>query len=138
MNKLIVAIIAGAFASTAFAQAAMQTPADKAKQNEVSATTKATAEGSDVSAVKAGAAADVNKTQKGTPKALTTKQEKQAAAAATTKAGSQGAETTIKAADAASKDKAQKGTPKALPTAADKQKAAAATTENAIKKDGSN
>ncbi len=137
MNKLIVAIIAGAFASTAFAQAAMQTPADKAKQNEVSATTKGAAEGADVSAVKAGAAADVNKTQKGTPKALTTKQEKQAAVKGTTVPGATSTASTEAAAAAASKDKAEKGTPKALPTKADKQKAAAATTEQAIKKDGS-
>ena len=76
MNKLIVALIAGAFASTAFAQAAMQTPADKAKQNEVSATTKAAAEGADVSSQKAGAAANKAKTEKGTPKALTTNEGK--------------------------------------------------------------
>ena len=66
MNKFIVALIAGAFASTAFAQAAMQTPADKAKQNEVSATTKAAAEGADTSPQKAGAAATKLKAQKGT------------------------------------------------------------------------
>ena len=108
----------------AFAQAAMQTPADKAKQNEVSATTKATAEGADVSAQKAGAAANKAKTEKGTPKALTTKQEKQAAVSATTTAGAQGADINAQTAGStAIKDKAQKNTPKALPTKADKQKA---------------
>lgn len=45
MNKLIVALIAGAFATVAAAQTAMpgQTPKDKAKQSEVSATTGAAA-----------------------------------------------------------------------------------------------
>ncbi len=139
MNKLIVAIIAGAFASTAFAQAAMQTPADKAKQNEVSATTKATAEGSDVNPREGRRCGQrARRRKRATPKALTTKQEKQAAAAATTKAGSQGATDTLQDANAANAAKAQKGTPKALPTKQDKQKAVAGTTEGTVKKDGSN
>jgi len=138
MNKFIVGFIAAAFASTAFAQAAMQTPADKAKQNEVSAATKAAAEGADVNPQKAGAAANKAKTEKGQPKALTTTKEKQAAASATTAAGSQGAAGTLQDAATADKLKAQKGQPKALPSKADKQKAVAGTTENAVKKDGSN
>ncbi len=139
MNKLIIAVIATAFASTAFAQAVGETPKDKAKQSEVSATTKATAEGADVTSQKAGAAANVNKTQKGTPKALTTKQEKQAAVSATTKAGAQGADINAQTAGStAIKDKGEKNTPKALPTKSDKQKAVSGTTEGAVKKDGSN
>jgi hypothetical protein len=135
MNKLIIAVIATAFASTAFAQAAMETPKDKAKQAEVSATTKAAVDSAGTT--KDAEAATKLKAQKGTPKALTTKQEKQAAAAATTAAGSQGADT-AKDAATANKLKAQKGTPKALPTKSDKQKAVSGTTEQAVKKDGSN
>jgi hypothetical protein len=133
MNKLIVGLIAGAFASTAFAQAAMQTPADKAKQNEVSATTKAAAEGADMSPQKAGAAANKAKTEKGQAKALTTTKEKQAAVQSTTVPGSTSTASTQAAAAAASKDKAQKGTPRDLPTKAEKQKAVAGTTEQAEK-----
>ncbi len=136
MNKLIVGLIVGAFASTAFAQAAMETPKDKAKQNEVSATTKSAVDSANTT--KQAEEATKLKAQKGTPKALTTKQEKQQAVSATTQAGSTSTTSTYKDANAATKDKAQKGTPKALPTKADKQKAAAATTEGAVKKDGSN
>ena len=135
MNKLIVAIIAGAFASTAFAQAAMQTPKDKAKQAEVSATTSAAVDSANTT--KQAEEATKLKAQKGTPKALTTKKEKQAAVDATTTAGSQGASTTMDA-EAASKLKAQKGTPKALTTKQEKQKAVSGTTEGTVKKDGSN
>ena len=139
MNKLIIAAIATAFASTAFAQAVGETPKDKAKQAEVSATTKAAAEGADVNAQKAGAEANKLKAQKGTPKALTTKQEKQAAAAATTGAGTtNSAENMAKQAEAVNKAKTEKGQAKALPTKADKQKAVSGTTEGAVKKDGSN
>lgn len=128
MNKIIVGIIAGAFASTAFAQAAMQTPADKAKQNEVQSITKQAAEGADMSPQQAGAAANKAKTEKGQPKALTTTKEKQAAVSGTTTAGSQGAQT---AKDAAAADalKAQKGQPKALATKQEKQQAVSATTK---------
>jgi hypothetical protein len=138
MNKLIVAMIAGAFASTAFAQAAMQTPADKAKQNEVSSVTKQAAEGADMSPQKAGAAANKAKTEKGQPKALTTKQEKQAAVQSTTVPGSTSTATTQAAGVAAAKDKAEKGQPKALTTKQEKQKAVSGTTEGTVKKDGSN
>ena len=68
MNKLIIAAIATAFASTAFAQAVGETPKDKAKQSEVSATTKATAEGADVSAQKAGAAANEARRKRARPR----------------------------------------------------------------------
>jgi colicin import membrane protein len=129
MNKLIVGLIAGAFASTAFAQAAMQTPADKAKQAEVQSITKQAAEGADVSAQKAGAAANVDKTQKGTPKALTTTKEKQAAVQGTTVPGSTSTAATQAAGAAAAKDKAQKGDPKALTTTKEKQQAVSATTK---------
>jgi hypothetical protein len=135
MNKLIVGLIATAFASTAFAQAVGETPKDKAKQAEVSATTTGAVDSAQTT--KDAAAANKAKTEKGTPKALTTAKEKQAAAAATTAAGSQGADT-AKDAATADKLKAQKGTPKALPTKSDKQKAVSGTTEGAVKKDGSN
>jgi hypothetical protein len=137
MNKYIVALIASAFASTAFAQAAGETPKDKAKQSEVSATTKAAAEGADVGAQKAGMAATEAKKQKGTPKALTTKQEKQAAVQSTTVPASTSTATTEAAGKAAAKDKAEKGTPKALTTKQEKQKAVSGTTEQAAKQ-GSN
>ena len=127
MNKFIVTLIAGAFASTAFAQAAMQTPADKAKQNEVSATTKAAAEGADTA--KDAAAATKLKAEKGTPKALTTTKEKQAAVQSTTVPGSTSTAATQAAGAAAAKDKSQKGQPKALMTKEEKQQAVSATTK---------
>ena len=136
MNKFIVALIATAFASTAFAQAVGETPKDKAKQAEVSATTKSAVDSAGTT--KDAAAATKLKADKGQPKALTTTKEKQAAASATTAAGSQGAAGTLEDAATADTLKAQKGQPKALPTKSDKQKAVAGTTEGTVKKDGSN
>jgi hypothetical protein len=138
MNKLIIAAIATAFASTAFAQAMGETPKDKAKQAEVSATTQQNAEGANISAQKTGKEADKLKAQKGTPKALTTTKEKQAAVQGTTVPGSTSTASTEAAGKAADKAKMEKGQPKALPTKADKQKAVSGTTEQAVKKDGSN
>jgi hypothetical protein len=135
MNKLIVGLIAAAFASTALAQAVGETPKDKAKQAEVSATTKAAVDSA--ATTKQAEEATKLKAQKGTPKALTTKQEKQAAAAAATKAGSEGGTSTMKDAAAANKDKMEKGTPRALTNKQEKQKAVSGTTEQAAKQ-GSN
>ena len=138
MNKLIVGLIAAAFASTAFAQTVGETPKDKAKQAEVQSVTKQNAEGAASGAQAQGMEANKAKAT-ATPKVKTTAQQKQQAVSATTKANAQGADINAQTAGStAIKDKGEKNTPKALPTKEDKQKAAAATTEKAIKKDGSN
>ncbi|MFO1311351.1 MAG: hypothetical protein U1F41_04730 [Burkholderiales bacterium] len=73
MNKLIVALIAGAFATVAAAQTAMpgQTPADKTKQKDVAATTQA-GSGSSASTQKTAAEQAANTAKsKETPKMTT-------------------------------------------------------------------
>jgi len=138
MNKLIIAAIAAAFATTAFAQTVGETPKDKAKQAEVQSTTKQNAEGAASGAQAQGLEANKAKAT-ATPKAKTTAKEKQAVVSGATQSGSSGSTANVyKEADAANKAKTEKSQPKALPTKEDKQKAAAATTEKAIKKDGSN
>lgn len=87
MNKLIVALIAGAFATVAAAQTAMpgQTPADKSKQKEVSAVTQA-GSGSSASTQKTAAEQAANTAvSKEAPKMTT--QEKNAAIKAANKSG---------------------------------------------------
>jgi hypothetical protein len=83
MNRLLIVLIASAFSATVAAQAALQTPADKAKQKEVEAATKPT-----VGAAGAtdAAAASKAKMEKGAPKPKLTKEEMQKEVDATTKA----------------------------------------------------
>jgi hypothetical protein len=129
MNKLLIALVAGTFAATVGAQTA-ETPKDKAKQSEVQQATQKGMEGSDVSAKKAGAAADKAKASKDAPKPAMTKADKQKEVAGAT-AGTTGAAATTAGA-AADKDKMAKGTPKALPTKADKQTAVKDTTKKGM------
>ena len=137
MNPFIVGFVASTFASTAFAQAAMQTPADKAKQAEVQSMTTQGAQGADISPQTAGMAADKDKAQKGKSKKTTTKQ-KQAEVAGATKQGAQGADISAQQAGmAADKDKAQKNQPKPLTTNKQKQNAVESVTEQAEKQRGS-
>jgi hypothetical protein len=88
MNKLMIALIASAFAATAAAQGTMEkleSPKAKAKQAEVDAATKA---GTDATATKAAEQKGVQdaKAAKGTPKALPTTKDKQQAVQTETKA----------------------------------------------------
>lgn len=137
MNTFIVGLVASTFASAAFAQAAMQTPTDKAKQSEVQSTTTQSAQGADISPQQAGMAADKDKTQKGKSKKTTTKQ-KRAEVAGTTKQGAQGADISAQQAGmAADKDKTQKSQPKPLTTNKQKQNAVESATEQAVQQRGS-
>jgi cytoskeletal protein RodZ len=99
MNKLIVALIAGTFAAVASAQApapqapaAPATPAPKMSTKEKAATVDAATKVGDNTT---GAAADAKgaaaaKAEKGTPKALPTKADKQKAVDETTKSQAKG------------------------------------------------
>jgi hypothetical protein len=134
MNKLIIALVAGTFATVAAAQAPKATTAEK--QKEVDAATKA---GTDSTATMAREQKGVQdaKAAKGTPKDLPTKADKQKAVDAATKAGSDATATMAAEQKGVAEAKAAKGTPKDLPTKADKQKAVDAATAAAAKK-GSN
>lgn len=123
MNKLIIALIAGAFAATAGAQAMKSPEATKEKQAIVQDATKG---GGDNTATGAAAAkgSAAAKMEKGTPKALPTKAEKAAAAAEATKTNTEGAMSTGAAsAKGAAMAKSEKGSPKALKTKKEKQEA---------------
>jgi len=134
MNKLIVALIASAFATAVFAQDAMkklETPKDKTKQGEVQSATQA---GTDATATqeqeKKGVAE--GKGAKGTPKALTGTKEKQAATAGTTSKEAEGVAGGGRAAGAqADKDKANKAEKKPLTTTKEKQEAVEANKSKA-------
>ena len=136
MNKLIIALIAGTFATVALAQA--PAPVDKAaKQKEVEAATKAGTDSTATMAAEKKGVAEAKAT-KDTPKALPTKADKSKAVAATTKTGNDSAAQAAREAKGVADAKATKDAPKALPTTGDKQKAAASATTGAVKKDGSN
>jgi len=75
MNKLIVALIASAFAMTAAAQGVGQTPKDKTKQSEVDAATKMGTTSTATQEAEKKGVADA-KAAKGTAKDLPTKSDK--------------------------------------------------------------
>jgi len=125
MNKLIVALIASAFAATAGAQAmqSLETPKDKAKQNTVKEATKV-GEQPTPQAEAAQAKKNVDASKKVDK---LDKSQKQAAGKSTEKMASPqySAEAAAGSAEAAK----GKGTPKALPTTKDKAKAVDASTK---------
>jgi hypothetical protein len=126
MNKLIVALIASAFAATAGAQAmqSLETPKDKAKQNTVKEATKV-GEQPTPQAEAAQAKKNVEASKK---VAKPTAQQRKADVDSATKSAAQ-AETGASTAAGAAEAKAMKGTPKALPTTKDKAKAVDETTK---------
>jgi hypothetical protein len=139
MNKLIVALIAGTFTAVASAQAPM-TDAEKTKcadmlRGKVSSLTKqerarcadlitsSTAGQGGTSGQAEAMDANALKGQKGTPKALPTREDKRKAVDAATAAGSESSVSAQGAAAGAAAAKAEKSMPKALPTKEDKRKA---------------
>ena len=114
MNKLLVALIAGAFAlGSVAALADDKTPAQPVDQAKLKA---------ERDAAKA-AAANMTPEEKAAAKKAK-RAEKQKQLGATEKAGQEGGATApVKAAEASKEAKESKGQPKALPTKEDKQKA---------------
>jgi len=131
MNKLIVALIAGVFATAAAAQGTMgETPKDKSKQSEVQQSTQKAVEGSQENRATQSKEVQKLKGEKGQPKALTGAKQKQQAAGGATQAGTEGS---LEQRQAQSKQvqklKGEKGTPKALTTKKEKEEAVQSTTK---------
>ena len=133
VKSLIVGLIAGAFASTAFAQSTSPSSAYIGEQNEVAGITQQEAEGADMSPWVAGIAANRDKARRGEPKVLTSTKEKEAVVASVTAQSVQSFNVGARSAGInAVHDRAEKGEPKPLTTNKERQEVVQETTvENA-------
>jgi hypothetical protein len=131
MSKLIVALIAGVFATGVLAQATTTgSSKDMSKQGEVQKATEAGTTNSLQQREAQSKEVKKLKGEKGTPKALTGKKEKQEAAASATQQHSEGSLKQREEQSAEVKKlKGEKGQPKALTTKQQKQQAVESETK---------
>ena len=128
LKNAIVGLIAGAAASTAFADVAMQAPAAQAREQLVAGVTEQAAEGADISPVTAGLTADSDRTMKSEPKALTTNEGRQMVVESATIAGAGGGYGTKMNGLAADRLRVATGEPKVLTTYKERQRTVASVT----------